>query len=57
MAVSLIVGVNRSIRRKQPSCRKSMTNIITQSMLYRIHLPPSAIRTHNFSDDRHWLHR
>jgi len=51
MAVSFIDRGNRSTWRN----RKSLTHFI--KMLYGVHLAMSEIRTRNFSDDRHWLHR
>ena len=52
VAVSSISRGNRSTRRKQPICRKSLTNFIT---LCRVHFVMSVIRTHNFIGVMYWL--
>jgi hypothetical protein len=57
VAVSFIGGGNRRTQRKPPTSHKSLTNFIYNIMLYRVHLAMNGVRTQNFSDDRHRMHK
>jgi hypothetical protein len=52
VAVSFIVGVNRSTRRKT-SDLSQVNDKLDHILLYRVHLSLSGIQTRNFSGDRH----
>ena len=53
--ISFIDGENRSTRSKQPTCRKSLTNL-SHKVVSGTHRR-SGIRTHNVNSYRYWLHK
>jgi len=53
-AVGVIGGGNRSTQRKPTTCRKTLTNLITQKVALRI---SPYQRDSNFSGERQLLHR
>jgi len=57
VTVIFIVEENCSTRRKPPAFLSQVTDIHYHMMFDGIHLDMNGVRTHNFSGDRHGLHR